>query len=1061
MYSNNFNSNSSPLSFSEVRRPVWTECDNKSDLVFQMVDIGYNIGFHPQNSQNEEEYRHSRAVIRMFGVTQAGHSILCHVTEFEPYFFVSAWKGFEDESEDDQLQMIDALQRSMEMRMMREQSKGKKCDIYVERVIAVKKKSVWGYHSGHNDTFFQIFMSLPTLIPSARRMMISEDGFTVDGVGHFYFDTYESKLPFILRFMIDSEIVGAGWIHIPSGSYTMISTAHQSSFCSLEIVTQSKNVSEANINYISQELLCCGSAPLRVLSFDIECDCAQGFPEAKRSGDKILQISSVLFRLGDDLPFFQSVFCLDTCAPIAGVHIFTFDDEQSMLKAWMIFVQVSDADILTGYNIVNFDIPYMLDRSQYLGCYNSFSYLGRIKNIKTTMRDSQFTSRAYGSRKSKDISILGRVQLDLLPIIRRDHKLRSYSLNSVSFHFLRQQKEEVAYNMISVLHNGPNADAESRRRLAVYCLKDSMLPLRLMQKLMIAINLIEMARVTGVPINFLITRGQQIKVLSQLYRKARQHGLLIPSRERMQNDNSSFDGATVIEPMRGYYQTPVVTLDFASLYPSIMIAHNLCYTTLITDMNILNELTIDQYTKTDTNNYFVKSSVQKGLLPEILDELLTARRQAKKEMKSEKNASRKAVLNGRQLALKISANSVYGFTGATVGSLPCLSISASVTAFGRQMIYETKSVIESHYRIENGYEYNSTVIYGDTDSVMIRFGTTSVHNAMALGKEAAMMVSAKFVHPIKLEYEKIYLPYLLMNKKRYAGMLWSTADHYDYMDAKGIETVRRDNCELVKLVIQQVLNHILIDCDVNRAIEYTKGIIHQLVQNKMDMSLLVISKALGKFEEYKVKMAHVELAKRMQKRDPVNAPKTGDRVAYVITKGRKKARAYEKAEDPLFALEHNIALDTEYYLENQLKKPLMRIFSPVLGDNNKRLNDLFYGNHTRHIKVARPTIGSMMKWTVVRKTCIGCKCAMNNKKGNICEHCKPKESLLYLSHLSIVQKNERLFHELWAECQRCQGSLTQAVLCSNRDCPIFYRRTKCKKDLQESKLKLCKFNDLE
>ena len=111
------------------------------------------------------------------------------------------------------------------------------------------------------------------------------------------------------------------------------------------------------------------------------------------------------------------------------------------------------------------------------------------------MKDSTFSSRAYGTSNSKDIKIYGRIQMDLLPLIRRDYKLRSYSLNNVSFHFLKQQKEDVHYSIIDELQNGTN---ETRRRLAVYCLKDCMLPLKLMNKLMIIINQIEMARITGI-----------------------------------------------------------------------------------------------------------------------------------------------------------------------------------------------------------------------------------------------------------------------------------------------------------------------------------------------------------------------------------------------------------------------------------------------------------------------------------------------------------------------------------------------------------------------------------
>lgn len=207
------------------------------------------------------------------------------------------------------------------------------------------------------------------------------------------------------------------------------------------------------------------------------------------------------------------------------------------------------------------------------------------------------------------------------------------------------------------------------------------------------INYMEMARVTGVPLGYLLTRGQQIKVVSQLLRKCKEQDLLIPA---MKVDaNEEFEGATVIEPVKGYYDVPISTLDFSSLYPSIMIAHNLCYTTLVRSKEHLPQGGIDvDYIQTPAGNYFVKSTVRRGILPEILDNLLKARKRAKEMMKNEKDPFRYKVLDGRQLALKISANSVYGFTGAQVGKLPCLEISQSVTAFGRTMIEKTKQLVE-------------------------------------------------------------------------------------------------------------------------------------------------------------------------------------------------------------------------------------------------------------------------------------------------------------------------------------------------------------------------------
>lgn len=428
-----------------------------------------------------------------------------------------------------------------------------------------------------------------------------------------------------------------------------------------------------------------------------------------------------------------------------------------MLSAWQQLVIATDPDIVTGYNTLNFDLPYLLNRARALGV-KTFPLLGRIRGGMSVVKDRTFSSKQVGTRESKEVTMDGRVQLDVLQVIQTNYKLRAYSLNAVSAHFLGEQKEDVHHSIISELQNG---NADTRRRLAVYCLKDAYLPQRLIDKLMLMINNIEMARVTGVRLNDLMMRGQQIKVLTQLYRKARSVGMVIPVLKREGGGGPGgggdvgFEGATVIEPIKGYYDVPIATLDFASLYPSIMMAHNLCYSTLVRREDVARLPPGVQWAKSPTGDVFVTAATKKGLLPEILEELLSARKRAKKEMKDEKDPLRYAVLDGRQLALKISANSVYGFTGATVGQLPCLEISSTVTAYGREMIERTKAEVERIYTVANGYDHDALVVYGDTDSVMIKFGTPDLAKAMALGEEAAKKVTEVFIKPIKLEFEKV------------------------------------------------------------------------------------------------------------------------------------------------------------------------------------------------------------------------------------------------------------------------------------------------------------------
>ena len=402
----------------------------------------------------------------------------------------------------------------------------------------------------------------------------------------------------------------------------------------------------------------------------------------------------------------------------------------------------------------------MLDRAEALWTKKDpklriFTQWGRVKNTQTKKRETMFQSSAYGRRTNVETTIEGRVIFDMLPYMQRNHKLSSYSLNSVCAEFLSQQKEDVHHSIISDLQAGSDAD---RHRLAVYCLKDALLPQRLMDKLSVLINYVEMARVTGVPVSFLISRGQQIKVFSMILRKCRDVNLLVPTLKKSGPGDEGYEGATVLDPIKSYYEVPIATLDFASLYPSIMQAYNLCYSTMVSNHEA-SKLDESKFKRSENGHNFVHSTVKKGILPIILGELLSARKQAKKDMKNAPNEFEKAVQNGRQLALKVSANSVYGFTGAAVGQLPCLPIASSVTSYGRFLLEKTKAYVEEHYTQAHGYEHNATVVYGDTDSVMVKFGTKTVAETFPLAIEAAQKCSDIFPDPILLEFEKVRISF--------------------------------------------------------------------------------------------------------------------------------------------------------------------------------------------------------------------------------------------------------------------------------------------------------------
>uniref|UniRef100_A0A8C7JG91 DNA polymerase n=1 Tax=Oncorhynchus kisutch TaxID=8019 RepID=A0A8C7JG91_ONCKI len=967
------------------RRPQAAPLNPDSDtLVFQQIDLDYYLGAvvagMPGQSQGNVP------IIRMFGVTDSGNSVCCHVHGFAPYFYIPAPNGFTSDH-------LSEFKRELNSAVLKDMRSNKdNISVTVLAVDITRKESMYGYHGKRIADFLRITMAMPRLIAPAKRLL--EQGFKFEPFPIQSFSSYEANIDFEIRFMVDSDVVGCCWIELPKGKYRVReermlgeTDAHhpgKESLCQYEVDVGWTQLISHPAEGEYQRI-----APLRVLSFDIECAGRKGiFPEAEK--DPVIQIASMVQRQGEKEPFIRTVFTLQSCSSIVGSQVLCFTKESQLLQVKL------------------------------------FPYLGRVQGIKSVLRDSSFQSKQMGRRENKILNMEGRVQFDLLQVLLRDYKLRSYTLNAVSFHFLQEQKEDVQHSIITDLQNG---NEQTRRRLAVYCLKDAYLPLRLLQKLMCVINYMEMARVTGVPLTYLLSRGQQIKVVSQLLRQAMKQGLVMPVVKP--EGGEDYTGATVIEPEKGYYSVPIATLDFSSLYPSIMMAHNLCYTTLLQKGSAEKlGLTPEDFIKTPTGDLFVKSSVRKGLLPDILEDLLSARKKAKAELKKETDPFKKQVLDGRQLALKISANSVYGFTGAQVGKLPCLEISQSVTGFGRQMIEQTKQLVESKYTIANGYQADAKVIYGDTDSVMVKLGVDTVSRAMEVGREAAEWVSSHFTPPIKLEFEKVYYPYLLINKKRYAGLYFSSsADTHDKMDCKGIETVRRDNCTLVANLINTCLQTILIDRDPQGAVAHAKEVISDLLCNRIDISQLVITKELTRTaQEYAAKQAHVELAERMKKRDAGSAPQLGDRVPYVIIKAAKGVAAYMKSEDPIYVLENNIPIDTQYYLEQQLSKPLLRIFEPILGES-KAESVLLKGDHTRCKTVLTSRVGGLMAFATKRSACIGCRAVLKDDAA-VCDFCKKKESELYQKEIFHLSTLEERFSRLWTQCQRCQGSLHEDVLCT-------------------------------
>lgn len=642
----------------------------------------------------------------------------------------------------------------------------------------------------------------------------------------------------------------------------------------------------------------------------------------------------------------RKVLCVKTteCADSES-----FSTERRMLEQFAEYIRDElDPDIVTGWNIFGFDLEYLYTRTVLAGCADTAYVWGRMKETPVELVTKVLASSALGSNTLKMVPMKGRYVFDMFQDIKREHKLESYSLNAVSAHFLNDQKIDMPVREMFVRFR--EGDPKKLGEVAEYCLKDTELPHRIAEKTCLIQNQIEMAKATWVPMSYLSERGQQIKVFSQVCRKARELGFMVPTMRPDKNAESEYQGATVLDAQTGAYYTPITALDFASLYPSIMRAHNLCFSTYVDPKlpqyksvpGVVYE-TFGPHTFAQT--FKASDGTDKkvpSLLPVILDELAAFRKKAKKMMAQAEGTPMEAVYNGKQLAYKISMNSVYGFTGASKGMLPLLAIASTVTWRGREMIETTKNYVEEHFP-------GAKVRYGDTDSVMVEFdvqgrtGQAAIDYSWQLGEKASEECSKLFRAPNDLELEKVYCPYFLYSKKRYAAKMYEGASDkegrpilkedgtrlvkFKKIDVKGLQVVRRDTCMYVRKTLKQLLSLVLDSNDPRPAIEYARKCAKELLTGKVDPKELTMSKQLG--ADYKTRQPHVEVRDKIRKRAPGSEPQNGDRVPFLITKGG--GILCDKAEDPAYVQENHVPIDFLYYFDHQLQKPVCDLLEPLVG----------------------------------------------------------------------------------------------------------------------------------
>jgi len=733
-----------------------------------------------------------------------------------------------------------------------------------------------------------------------------------------------------------------------------------------------------------------------ILSYDIECvsddPTGETFPKPSKVGNPIIVISATIGRLQDSQDKWKTFALVNeegnrTCRPTVqkGTVIIKCKNEKELLKKWSMFIIEIDPEVILTYNGLSFDDNYVVQRALFYGIWDQIKKCGRLKFVHTTVTEMKWQSNAYGDQDFKFMDIPGRLHMDMFGVIRKTFNgLSSYKLDAVSKEFLGEHKIDLpAPTLIRKYYeNTPEAMEE----IVKYCNKDTILPFMLFQKLNTWFAFIEMSNVVYVNITNLLIRGQSIKAYSQIYCLAHKMGLIVSSpntdyRVNVEEKEHEYVGATVQTPKVGYWNN-VLAYDFKSLYPTTMIAYNLCFSSYIPNSIKDNELDKETYNifeyeehqgcehdttirKTKPNKIickkqrcrFYKGNVKKGVVPQLLEFLLEARSKTRKELaKIEKQAEEETdlaqkkelelychLLDNRQLQYKMSANSVYGFLGSVYSPLPFYPVAATTTALGRLNIQRSIEFMKDKFP-------GTITVYGDTDSCFMHIPQFKNPNeAYKGGEELEKDINSIFPKPMYLELEKVYSDLFLLTKKRYVGYIVNDKGKLISVDKKGLVIKRRDNCGFVKRVYKNIIDFVMQGESRTKLFEYLARNLKELFMGNVPLDELKINSSLnGKYKsngEYIsfqdfihervdiskiVNKPQTSLALKMHKRG--NYIQAGDRIDYIFieTEGKK---AFEKVEDPDYFMKHKKTLKIDYmfYLKHKVQSPIDELIEVRYG----------------------------------------------------------------------------------------------------------------------------------
>ncbi|MCK4883755.1 MAG: hypothetical protein KAS30_02685 [Candidatus Diapherotrites archaeon] len=586
-----------------------------------------------------------------------------------------------------------------------------------------------------------------------------------------------------------------------------------------------------------------------------------------------------------------------------------YENEKQMIEGFSNAVKTIDPDIIIGYNTDMFDFPYLRERSR------------SIKNKVLIGRDDSEV-RFVRRKDSSQALLTGRQLIDVYRMVQFLARIGSldlmrYRLEDVFEAIFNEKKEKIDTRNIDVWWSGGK---EAVTKLAQYCLEDSKAVFELYENF--SPQFIELARLLSVSLQEVtqLTSGQMVELF--LMREAKKRGELIPRKpsfgQVMGRAGSTYQGGMVQQPTAGLHEE-IMVFDFRSLYPSIIIAHNVDPSTIDCDCCSDDEAFISP----SGHKFCTK---KRGFVPEILEEILSKRKQAKQEMKKQPvDSIERKMLDAKQHALKIIANSAYGVMGYSRFRWYSLECAESTAAWGRHYIQKT---------IEEAESFGLKVLYADTDSVFV---TYSKGNVKEKGMEFMNHINNDVLpEKMELDFQGFYKRGLFVTKresKEAAKKRYALLGEDGHIEIKGFEFVRRDWSEIAKNTQQKVIQ-LVLEGKPTEAAEHVKQVIERLRSGEVSKKELVIYTRLKKkVSEYKAIGPHVAAVEKARARGEEVVD--GALVGYIVTKHGKSIS--DKAEVMSFVREGDF--DTEYYINNQLLPATMKIIGELGYDDSDLTSD--------------------------------------------------------------------------------------------------------------------------